>query len=395
MLDEAAAGCAEPRHRRPRRPESRLDDDEIRERMSGNLCRCGAYRSIVAADPRRSARPREALRLRARRRRRRAPSPRSRPSRRAAFLAGGTNLVDLMKLGVADPGPARRRHPPAAGRRSRTARRRPADRRGRPQQRPRRRPAGPRSRYPVLVAGAARRRLGAAAQHGHHRRQPAAAHPLRLLPRRHHAVQQARAGLGLLGARRATPATTRSSAPPSTASPPTRRTWRSRCGPRRRRRGARARRRARASPLAELHRLPGDAPRRATRPSPHGELITAVDLPPLPIAARSAYRKVRDRASYAFALVSVAAAVERRRTASSRDVRLALGGVAHAPWRATGAEEALRGGPADGGRVRAPRPRPSSRPPRPRRDNAFKVPMARGAIVATLRRPDRDRRGRA
>src|SRR5205823_1786720 len=65
----------------------------------------------------------------------------------------------------------------------------------------------------------------------------------------------------------------------------------------------------RTIPLTDLHRLPGHEPERDTVPA-HGELITAVDLPPLPFGARSRYRKVRDRASYAFALVSVAAAVD-------------------------------------------------------------------------------------
>jgi xanthine dehydrogenase YagS FAD-binding subunit len=76
-----------------------------------------------------------------------------------------------------------------------------------------------------------------------------------------------------------------------------------------------------------------------------GELITAIELPPLPLAAHSTYRKVRDRASYAFALVSVAAALEIEDGVVS-GVRLALGGIAHKPWRAFKAERALRGRPA-------------------------------------------------
>ena len=84
----------------------------------------------------------------------------------------------------------------------------------------------------------------------------------------------------------------------------------------------------------------------------HGELITAVDLPPLSFSQHSAYRKVRDRASYAFALISVAAALDlsdHRDAAGSptvRDVRIAFGGVAHKPWRATAAENFLRGAAA-------------------------------------------------
>jgi xanthine dehydrogenase YagS FAD-binding subunit len=100
----------------------------------------------------------------------------------------------------------------------------------------------------------------------------------------------------------------------------------------------------RVVPFVDLHRLPGDDPSRDTVLE-HGELITAIDVPPLPGAARSAYRKVRDRASYAFALVSVGAALAVTDGAVA-DVRIALGGVAHKPWRAIRAEEALRGRPA-------------------------------------------------
>jgi xanthine dehydrogenase YagS FAD-binding subunit len=97
-------------------------------------------------------------------------------------------------------------------------------------------------------------------------------------------------------------------------------------------------------PFADLHRLPHGGPSRDTTLE-HGELITAIDLPPLPSGAQSAYRKVRDRASYAFALVSVAAVLQVT-GGQVTDVRLALGGVAHKPWRAARAEEELRGGPA-------------------------------------------------
>ena len=98
---------------------------------------------------------------------------------------------------------------------------------------------------------------------------------------------------------------------------------------------------ARRIPLVDFHRLPGDTPEIDTNLQ-EGELITAVELPALPLAKNSVYRKVRDRASYAFALVSVAAALEAEDGAVG-DIRLALGGVAHKPWRATVAEEALRG----------------------------------------------------
>jgi xanthine dehydrogenase YagS FAD-binding subunit len=137
----------------------------------------------------------------------------------------------------------------------------------------------------------------------------------------------------------------------------------------------------RTLPLTGLHRLPGDAPERDTVLE-HGELITAVDLPPLALAANSRYRKVRDRASYAFALVSVAAAVDVA-DGAVRDVRIALGGVAHKPWRATTAEEALRGGPATEARFRAAAEAELA-DARPLPGNAFKVPLARNTIVSTL-----------
>jgi xanthine dehydrogenase YagS FAD-binding subunit len=94
-------------------------------------------------------------------------------------------------------------------------------------------------------------------------------------------------------------------------------------------------------PLTELHRLPGDQPQLDTTLGT-GELITGIEIPSSPVAALSTYRKVRDRASYAFALVSVAAAVHLE-DGEVRDVRIAWGGVAHKPWRAQRAERALVG----------------------------------------------------
>ena len=134
-------------------------------------------------------------------------------------------------------------------------------------------------------------------------------------------------------------------------------------------------------PIEELHRLPGDEPQRDTTLE-HGELITAVDLPPLAFASNSKYRKVRERASYAFALVSVAAALDVE-DGTVRDVRLALGGVAHEPWRATKAEEALRGEPANEANFRAAADI-ELEDTEPLRDNAFKVPLARNVIVRML-----------
>ncbi|GIJ80611.1 xanthine dehydrogenase YagS FAD-binding subunit [Micromonospora phaseoli] len=138
---------------------------------------------------------------------------------------------------------------------------------------------------------------------------------------------------------------------------------------------------SRVIPLTELHRLPGSDPQHDNVLA-HGELITAVDLPPLPFAANSRYRKIRDRASYAFALVSVAAAVDLV-DGQVRDVRIALGGVAHKPWRATRAEDLLRGGPLTEQRLRRAA-EAELVDARPQSDNAFKVPLARNAIVRTL-----------
>jgi xanthine dehydrogenase YagS FAD-binding subunit len=137
----------------------------------------------------------------------------------------------------------------------------------------------------------------------------------------------------------------------------------------------------RTIPLTELHRLPGDQPERDTVLE-HGELITAIDVPPLGFAANSRYRKVRDRASYAFALVSIAAALDVA-DGDVRDVRIALGGVAHKPWRATKAEDALRGAPASEDTFRAAAEAELA-DARPLAENAFKVPLARNVIIRTL-----------
>ena len=137
----------------------------------------------------------------------------------------------------------------------------------------------------------------------------------------------------------------------------------------------------RTIPLINFHRLPGDEPQRDTLLE-HGELITAVDLPQLPFATRSRYRKVRDRASYAFALVSVAAALDVT-DGIVREVRIALGGVAHVPWRALQAELTLRGKPATEEMFRQAADAELA-DARPLSDNAFKVPLARNVLVRTL-----------
>jgi xanthine dehydrogenase YagS FAD-binding subunit len=130
----------------------------------------------------------------------------------------------------------------------------------------------------------------------------------------------------------------------------------------------------RTIPIPGLHRLPGDKPQHDTVLNP-GDLITAIELgAPAP---RSVYRKVRDRASFAFAVFSVAAVVE------PAGVRIALGGVAHVPWRAERAEAVLRG------RELSPETMAEAADAelsaaRPLRDNAFKVPLARNVLIRTL-----------
>jgi xanthine dehydrogenase YagS FAD-binding subunit len=138
----------------------------------------------------------------------------------------------------------------------------------------------------------------------------------------------------------------------------------------------------RALRLVEFHRLPGERPDIETELRPH-ELITAVELPAVPFAGRSTYRKVRDRASYAFALVSVAAALDLGGDGIVRDVRLAMGGVAHRPWRAAKAEAGLRGRPATEESFRAAA-EAELVDAAGLRDNAFKVELAKRTIVAVL-----------
>jgi xanthine dehydrogenase YagS FAD-binding subunit len=136
-------------------------------------------------------------------------------------------------------------------------------------------------------------------------------------------------------------------------------------------------------PMGDFHRLPGATPHVETTLEPD-ELITAVELPAAPLLARSTYRKVRDRASYAFALVSVAAALDVRDDVVT-GVRLALGGVATRPWRAYEAERALLGAPATEESFSAAAEAELA-PAVGRPGNTFKIELARRTIVATLRR---------
>jgi xanthine dehydrogenase YagS FAD-binding subunit len=134
-------------------------------------------------------------------------------------------------------------------------------------------------------------------------------------------------------------------------------------------------------PISDLYRLPAQQPERDTTLE-HAELITAVDLPPLEFAANSRYRKVRERASYAFALVSVAVALHVR-DGVVVDARIALGGVAHRPWRARKAEDVLRGAPALEESFRSAAEAELADAV-PLRDNAYKVPLAVNVMTRTL-----------
>jgi xanthine dehydrogenase YagS FAD-binding subunit len=137
----------------------------------------------------------------------------------------------------------------------------------------------------------------------------------------------------------------------------------------------------RVIPLSGLYRLPGDEPDRETTLE-RGDLITAVEVPARPYARNSAYRKVRDRASYAFGVASVAAALDVV-GGVVQDVRLALGAVAPVPWRARVAEQVLAGRPATAewfGRAADAELAAAA----PLRDNAFKVTLARNIVVRML-----------
>lgn len=139
----------------------------------------------------------------------------------------------------------------------------------------------------------------------------------------------------------------------------------------------------RTVPVTEFHLLPGDHPERETVLRP-GELITAVDIPPLAFGTRSTYLKVRDRRSYAFALASAAAALDVR-DGTIRDSRLALGGVATKPWRAREAERLLVGQPATRESYLAAADLALAGAI-PRAHNAYKIELARRTIVRALLR---------
>ena len=134
--------------------------------------------------------------------------------------------------------------------------------------------------------------------------------------------------------------------------------------------------------FADFHRLPGNTPEVDTNLKPN-EIITAIELPAQGFAANYSYLKIRDRLSYAFALVSVAAALELEGN-RIKEARLALGGVAHKPWRNLETELAMRGKPADAPAF-AEAAAVLLRDAKGFAHNAFKIELARRAIVRTLR----------
>ncbi len=137
----------------------------------------------------------------------------------------------------------------------------------------------------------------------------------------------------------------------------------------------------RSIPFADYHRLPGDTPEKDNNLN-HGELITAIEIPENNFADKSYYLKVRDRASYAFALVSVAAALETEGN-TIRQVRIAMGGVAHKPWRATAAEKYLAGKEATEANFNQAAEL-EMKQAKPLEHNQFKVELGRRAIARAL-----------
>jgi xanthine dehydrogenase YagS FAD-binding subunit len=139
----------------------------------------------------------------------------------------------------------------------------------------------------------------------------------------------------------------------------------------------------RTTPVNEFHRLPVENPEKDNNLA-HGELITAIELPKNNFANKSYYLKVRDRASYAFALVSVAAALEMN-GGNIKQSRIVLGSMAHKPWRSTEAENALNGKPANEETFKVAA-EIALREAKPLKHNAYKVELGKRAIVLALQR---------
>ena len=139
----------------------------------------------------------------------------------------------------------------------------------------------------------------------------------------------------------------------------------------------------RTIPIQDFHRLPGDTPEKDNNLA-HGELIVAIEMPKNNFANKSYYLKVRDRASYAFALVAVAAALETSGN-TIEQARVVLGSVAHKPWRSAEAERVLVGKPATEETFQAAA-EAALKDAKPLEHNGYKVELGKRAIVLALQR---------
>jgi xanthine dehydrogenase YagS FAD-binding subunit len=138
----------------------------------------------------------------------------------------------------------------------------------------------------------------------------------------------------------------------------------------------------RTIPFQDFHTLPGSAPH-LDNVLARGELITSIEVPPRPEASKSHYLKVRDRQSYEFALVSAAVALSTNGR-NIRSARIAMGGVAHKPWRLRASEEALRGVSLDDTAALRTAIAPSFKDARPLQDNGFKIELAQRTVLRAL-----------
>lgn len=134
--------------------------------------------------------------------------------------------------------------------------------------------------------------------------------------------------------------------------------------------------------FTDFHRVPGSTPEKDNTLT-HGDLITSIDLPRSPFGSKSHYVKVRERSSYAFALVSVAAGLDIQSNGSIRTARIALGGVAHRPWRAEEAEKYL-GGKEPGEAAFREAAKIAVSQAKPLSENGYKVKMAERSILRAL-----------
>jgi xanthine dehydrogenase YagS FAD-binding subunit len=134
-------------------------------------------------------------------------------------------------------------------------------------------------------------------------------------------------------------------------------------------------------PILDYHRLPGNTPH-IDNNLQAGDLITAIEIPKNNFAEKSYYLKIRDRSSYAFALVSVAVAIEMNGN-NIKQARIAMGGVAHKPWRANEAEKMLTGKPATEDNFKAAA-EAEMQHAKPLEHNQFKVALGKRAIVRAL-----------